>query len=334
MNSENENVDLEEDLFEHFRFDVPKGQVLLRIDKFLMNLIPNATRNKIQNAAANGDIYVNNLPVKSNYKVKPLDLVTIMLTHPPFENRIDPEDLPLDIVYEDDDLIVINKTSDMTVHPGAGTNADTLVNALLYHTKSLSDIGGEIRPGIVHRLDKTTSGLMVVAKNNQAHVHLAQAIETRELVRKYQALIWGILKPVEGVIDIPIGRSTLDRKKMSTLKFGGKTAITHYKTLEILCNGLFSIVECRLETGRTHQIRVHLSHQGHSIVGDQTYGNNNRKIQGCPEYLKEALMSMKHQALHSCYISFTHPVSGNMLEFEQDVPLDYTELIKCIRREI
>ena len=317
-----------------YKYSIPEHLGGQRLDKALSLLCQETSRSQIQKAIKNQQLLLNGQIISNlSAKVKENDQVEITIVQE-VQKGVLPTNIPLDIVYEDDDLIVINKTSDMTVHPGAGTNADTLVNALLYHTKSLSDIGGEIRPGIVHRLDKTTSGLMVVAKNNQAHVHLAQAIETRELVRKYQALIWGILKPVEGVIDIPIGRSTLDRKKMSTLKFGGKTAITHYKTLEILCNGLFSIVECRLETGRTHQIRVHLSHQGHSIVGDQTYGNNNRKIQGCPEYLKEALMSMKHQALHSCYISFTHPVSGNMLEFEQDVPLDYTELIKCIRREI
>jgi 23S rRNA pseudouridine1911/1915/1917 synthase len=248
------------------------------------------------------------------------------------QQGIMPNNIPIDIIYEDDDLIVLNKSSNMTVHPGAGNHNDTLVNALLYHTNCLSDIGGEIRPGIVHRLDKDTSGLMVIAKNNQAHAHLANQIETRELIRQYKALVWGMIKPIEGVINIPMDRNRLDRKKMSTVKTGGKKAITNYKTVEILHGGLFTLVECKLDTGRTHQIRVHLSHIGHSIVGDQTYGNNRRKIQGCPDLLKDVLYAMNRQALHSFYISFIHPRNGNRMDFKTELPKEYEELVEFIRK--
>jgi len=197
--------------------------------------------------------------------------------------------------------------------------------------KLISDEGGEIRPGIVHTLDKNTSGLMVVAKNNAAHRALATQIESRTLKRKYKALVWGIIKPPEGIITQPMARSKLDRKKMTTVKSGGKAAITHYKTLEIFKSGMFSLVECSLETGRTHQIRVHLSHIGHSIVGDQTYGNNKRKTTGCPETLREVLIKFDHQALHSFYISFIHPITEVLMEFEKELPVDYNNLITCLK---
>lgn len=315
-----------------YKYTIPEHLNGQRLDKALSLLCEESSRSQIQKAIKNEKLILNGQIISNlSSKVKENDEVTIIITEEVQEGLF-PKDIPLDIVYEDNDLIVVNKSSDMTVHPGAGNHTDTLVNALLYHTNSLSDIGDPVRPGIVHRLDKTTSGLMVVAKNNYAHNHLAYQIETRSLIRKYKALVWGMIKPTEGIIDIPIGRSSLDRKKMSAVKSGGKKAITHYKTLEILHGGLFSIVECKLETGRTHQIRVHLSHIGHSIVGDQTYGNNNRKIHGCPEYLKEKLHLMKHQALHSFFISFVHPISGNRMEFEKNVPEDYNELSKFIRK--
>lgn len=314
-----------------YKYSIPEHLSGLRLDKALSSLCLESSRSQIQKAIKNEKLTINGQIISNlSAKVKENDEVTLVIVEE-VQIGVLPANIPLDIVYEDDDLIVINKSATMTVHPGAGSHNDTLVNALLYHTNNLSDVGGEVRPGIVHRLDKTTSGLMVVAKNNNAHVHLAGQIETRELVRRYKALIWGMSKPTEGVINIPIGRSHLDRKKMSTVKTGGKQAITHYKTLEILYGGLFSLVECKLETGRTHQIRVHLSHTGHSVVGDQTYGNNKRKIHGCPERLQEALTVMDHQALHSFYISFLHPISGKRLEFERDVPLEYNELLEFIR---
>lgn len=315
-----------------YKYYIPDHLNGFRLDKALSIMRPESSRSQIQKAIKNEKLTVNGKIISNlSAKVKENDEVTIIIIEE-VQVGVVPANIPLDIVYEDDDLIVINKSANMTVHPGAGSHNDTLVNALLYHTNNLSDVGGEVRPGIVHRLDKTTSGLMVVAKNNSAHVNLAEQIETRSLLRRYKALIWGMSKPTEGVINIPIGRSHLDRKKMSTLRSGGKQAITHYKTLEIFCGGLFSLVECSLETGRTHQIRVHLSHTGHSIVGDQTYGNNKRKIHGCPEYLKETLTAMGHQALHSFYISFIHPVSGQRLEFERDVPTEFGELIEFVRK--
>lgn len=315
-----------------YKYIIPEHLNGFRLDKALSSLCQESSRSQIQKAIKDGKLILNDKIISNiSAKVKEHDVVEMTLIEE-VQIGIVPKNIPLDIIYEDDDLIVINKSADMTVHPGAGNQDNTLVNALLYHTNHLSDIGGEIRPGIVHRLDKNTSGLMVVAKNNQAHTHLAEQIETRELTRKYKAFIWGMIKTTEGIIDAPMGRNRLDRKKMSVVKIGGKRAITHYKTLEILHNGLFSFVECKLETGRTHQIRVHLSHIGHSIVGDQTYGNNGRKIQGCPEYLKELLSALKHQALHSFYISFNHPRNGERLTFEQDIPADYRELMDFIRK--
>lgn len=316
-----------------YKYIIPGHLSGQRLDKALSLLCHESTRSQIQKAIKNNQTVLNNKIISNlSSRVKENDVVEINITEEIPEN-IEPVNIPLDIVYEDSDLIVINKNSNMTVHPGAGNHNDTLVNALLYHSKNLSDIGGEIRPGIVHRLDKTTSGLMVVAKNNQSHVDLAAQIESRNLVRMYKALVWGMVKQTEGSIDIPIGRSNSDRKKMTTLKNGGgKPAVTHYKVVEIIHGGLFSLVECKLETGRTHQIRVHMSHIGHSIVGDQTYGNNSRKIHGCPENLKEELLEIDHQALHSFYISFDHPVTKKRMEFVQELPKDYQHLVNFIRK--
>lgn len=315
-----------------YKYSIPEHLNGQRLDKALSSLCLESSRSQIQKAIKNDKLILNSRIISNlSTRVKKNDKVEVIIAEKK-QKGVMPSDIPLDILYEDDDLIVINKVSNMNVHPGAGDYTDTLVNALLHHCNSLSNVGGDIRPGIVHRLDKTTSGLMIVAKNNQAHVHLAQQIETRELVRKYKALVWGLIKPTEGVINIPIGRSRLDRKKMTILKTGGKQAITHYKTLEILYGGLFSLIECKLETGRTHQIRVHLNHIAHSIVGDQTYGNNNRKIHRCLESLQEALRTMNHQALHSFYISFIHPRNKNRVKFKKEVPLDYNELVEFIRK--
>ena len=316
-----------------YKYIIPEHLIGQRLDKALSLLCHESTRSQIQKAIKNKQTILNNKIISNlSSRVKENDVIEINITEEIPEN-IEPANIPLDIVYEDSDLIVINKNSNMTVHPGAGNHNDTLVNALLYHSKNLSDIGGEIRPGIVHRLDKTTSGLMVVAKNNKSHVDLAAQIESRNLVRMYKALVWGMIKQTDGTIDIPIGRSNSDRKRMTTLKNGGgKPATTHYKVVEIIHGGLFCLVECKLETGRTHQIRVHMSHMGHSIVGDQTYGNNSRKIHGCPENLKEELLKIDHQALHSFYISFDHPVTKKRREFVQDLPKDYQHLLDFIRK--
>ena len=252
----NNNIDLqepEEELFEHYRFDVPKGQAFLRIDKYLMLMVPNATRNKIQNAATNGDIYVNDVPVKSNYKVKPLDVIRILLSHPPFENRVDPEDIPLDIVYEDDALLLINKPPNFVVHPGHGNYTGTLVNALAFHFENLP-LNSSERPGLVHRIDKDTSGLLVVAKTEAAMTHLAKQFEDKTSEREYIALVWGNVKEEEGTITGNIARHVKDRMQMAVFADPeiGKHAVTHYKVLERF--GYVTLISCKLETYWTYLV--------------------------------------------------------------------------------
>lgn len=315
-----------------YKYIIPEHLHNQRLDKAISNLCTDSSRSQIQKAIKNQQTFLNSQIISNlSTRVKENDVIELTITEEVPEN-IKPTNIPLDIVFEDQDMLVINKSADMTVHPGAGTEQDTLVNALLFYSQNLSDIGGEIRPGIVHRLDKNTSGLMVVAKNNKAHIALAEQIESRQLERKYKALVWGMIKQPQGIINFPTGRNRLDRKKMSVVKNinNGKEAITHYEVIKILQGGLFSLVECKLETGRTHQIRVHMSHIGHSIVGDQTYGNNARKIASSPEYLKDILIKMEHQALHSFYISFNHPISGKRLEFFQDLPDRFTKLLDKI----
>lgn len=309
---------------------IPSDLHGFRLDKALDFLIADYSRTKIQQALKEGNVKVNEVIISvSTFKVKENDAIDITLSEPPILH-MQATEIELNIIYEDDDLIVINKPVGLTVHPGVGNHQNTLANALLYHSKQLSDINGEFRPGIVHRLDKDTSGLMVVAKTNLAHVNLAEQINDRSLVRKYKALVWGVLQPKIKTIKTNIGRHKTDRLKMTVLKFGGKPAVTHCRVEEILINGLMSIVECKLETGRTHQIRVHLSHIGHSIVGDRTYGHNSRKIAVLPENYREAVSSFKRQALHSRYLAFTHPVSGKYLEFEIDWPQDIKELVEVL----
>lgn len=310
-----------------YNFKIPLELSGLRADKALAVFCDSVSRSQIQKAIKKGCFQLNEVIITDlSVPVKENDVAEITIEEENNSNLV-PTNIPLNIVYEDEELIVINKSSDMTVHPGAGNHSDTLVNALLHHSHNLSDIGGEIRPGIVHRLDKNTSGLMVVAKNNNAHRNLANQIATRTLQRKYKALVWGIIKPNNGMIDQNITRSDSDRTKMTTVRFGGREAITHYKTIEILQNGLFSLVECKLDTGRTHQIRVHLSHLGHSIVGDQTYGNNKRKILGCSKAIQEQLLNFNHQALHSFYIGLEHPTTKQFMEFTCDLPTDFAKLM-------
>ncbi|WP_341748979.1 RluA family pseudouridine synthase [Candidatus Tisiphia endosymbiont of Sialis lutaria] len=309
-------------------YNIPPNLDGFRLDKAVVTLIDKKSRSQVQKMISDFQVQVNGLIISdSNFKVKENDIISVFFKAPD-PLTMQEADIKLDIFYEDEDLIVINKAAGMTVHPGSGNHQDTLVNALLHHAKSLSSIGGLERPGIVHRLDKDTSGLMVVAKNNFAHVHLASQIESRNLVRKYKALVWGIINPQEGVISNNIGRDRILRQKMTILKFGGKEAITHYKTEKIFFNGIISMVECRLATGRTHQIRVQLSHLKHSVVGDQTYGKNSRKVNYNFSIVPQKLMDFKRQALHSWYISFSHPVSGKLLEFESPLPSDITEIIE------
>ncbi len=331
-NNQNTEVDeIEEELFEHFRFDVPKGQLLLRIDKFLMNLIPNATRNKIQNAATAGDIYVNDVPVKSNYRVKPLDIVRIMLTHPPFENRVDPENIPLDIVYEDDTLLLINKPAGFVVHPGHGNYTGTLVNALAYHFENLPMNSSE-RPGLVHRIDKDTTGLLVIAKTEAAMTHLAKQFEAKTSEREYVAMVWGTVKEDEGTIEGNIARHVKDRMQMSVFEDPtiGKHAVTHYKVLERF--GYVTLVSCILETGRTHQIRVHMKHIGHPIFNDERYGGNlilkGTTFTKYKQFIDNCFKVLPRQALHAKTLGFVHPTTGKMMRFDTELPQDMQDCIE------
>lgn len=330
-NPNTEVEEIEDELFEHFRFDVPKGQLLLRIDKFLMNLIPNATRNKIQNAATAGDIYVNDVPVKSNYKVKPLDVVRIMLSHPPFENRVDPENIPLDIVYEDEALLLINKPAGLVVHPGHGNYTGTLVNALAYHFENLPKNSSE-RPGLVHRIDKDTTGLLVIAKTEAAMTHLAKQFEAKTSEREYLALVWGTVKEDEGTIEGNIARHVKDRMQMAVFEDPemGKHAVTHYKVIERF--GYVTLVSCILETGRTHQIRVHMKHIGHPLFNDARYGGDlilkGTTFTKYKQFIDNCFKVLPRQALHAKTLGFIHPTTGEMMRFDTELPQDMQDCIE------
>jgi 23S rRNA pseudouridine1911/1915/1917 synthase len=321
----------EEELFEHHKFEVPKGQSLTRIDKYLTFLIPNATRNKIQAAATNGDVYVNDIPVKSNYKVKPFDVIRILLSHPPFENRVDPEDIPLDIVYEDDALLVINKPANFVVHPGHGNYTGTLVNALAFHFDNLPMNSSE-RPGLVHRIDKDTTGLLVVAKTEAAMTHLAKQFEDKTSEREYIALVWGNVKEDEGTITGNIARHLKDRMQMAVFEDSeiGKHAVTHYKVLERF--GYVTLVSCKLETGRTHQIRVHMKHIGHTLFNDERYGGNlilkGTTFTKYKQFVDNCFKTLPRQALHAKTLGFVHPVTGEMMSFDSEIPKDMTDCIE------
>ncbi|TBX68411.1 RluA family pseudouridine synthase [Flavobacterium silvisoli] len=331
MNNTNEAFDLEDELFEHHRFVSPKGQSLLRVDKFLMQLIENATRNKIQKAAEDGNIWVNDIPVKSNYRVKPFDVVRVMLTHPPFENHIIPENIPLDIVYEDDALLVINKPVGLVVHPGHGNYTGTLVNALAYHFDNLPMNSSE-RPGLVHRIDKNTTGLLVIAKTEAAMTHLAKQFEDKSTEREYIALVWGNVKEDEGTIVGNIARHPKDRMQMAVFPEGdhGKHAVTHYKVLERF--GYVTLVSCQLETGRTHQIRVHMKHIGHTLFNDARYGGDlilkGTTFTKYKQFIDNCFKTLPRQALHAKTLGFEHPVTKEYMRFDTELPQDMQDCIE------
>ena len=324
-------IELDDELFEHFRFEVPKGQEFLRIDKYLMHMLPNSTRNKIQNAATNGNIYVNDVPVKSNYKVKPLDVVRILLSHPPFENRVDPENIPLDIIYEDDTLLLVNKEPGMVVHPGHGNYTGTLVNALAYHFENLPMNSSE-RPGLVHRIDKDTSGLLVIAKTEAAMTHLAKQFEAKTSEREYIALVWGNVKEDQGTIEGNIARHVKDRMQMAVFADPeiGKPAVTHYKVLERF--GYVTLISCQLATGRTHQIRVHLKHIGHTLFNDERYGGHlilkGTTFTKYKQFIDNCFKTLPRQALHAKTLGFVHPTTGEMKRFDTELPQDMQEVIE------
>jgi 23S rRNA pseudouridine1911/1915/1917 synthase len=323
----------EEELYEHFKIKADLGQEIVRIDKFLLDRLPNTSRSKIQNSAKSGNIHVNGLPVKQNYKVKPNDEVAIVLPYPVREIELIPEDIPLDIIFEDDTVIVVNKPSNMVVHPGYGNYKGTLVNALVYHfnnlPKPINDYFG--RPGLVHRIDKHTTGLLIIAKTEHALTHLAKQFFDRTTERKYLALVWGDVKE-DGTIIGNIGRSLKNRKVMTVFEDEdyGKHAITHYKVMERF--GLVTLVECKLETGRTHQIRVHMKHIGHPLFNDLEYGGNimvkGTNSASYKHFIDNCFKLIPGQALHAATIGFIHPVTNKKLFFSTDLPQGFTQLIE------
>lgn len=328
-----EDIADQQELFEHYRFKADPGQSLLRIDKFIFTRIENTSRTRIQNAANAGNIIVNNNPVKPNYRVKPGDIVQIVLPTPPREIELIPENIPVNIVYEDDDLVVVNKQPGMVVHPAYGNYTGTLVNALMWHFRDLPLFQtGELRPGLVHRIDKDTSGILVIAKNELALNKLSRQFFDRTTDRKYIALVWGTPVPSKGTITGNVGRNIRDRKIMQVFPDGsqGKTAITHYKVLEDL--GYVSVIECKLETGRTHQIRVHLSYIKHPLFNDAEYGGD-QILKGTTfskyqQFVKNCFKILPRQALHAKSLTFDHPVTGKRLSFDSELPDDMKQVIE------
>ena len=320
-----QDFELQDELYEHFSFKVDKGQEPLRIDKFLMNRIENASRNKIQLAAKNGSIKVNNISVKQNYRVKPRDEIKVMFSYPPFENLLKPEKIDFQIIYEDRDLLVVNKPPNLVVHPGHGNYSGTLLNGILYHVKDLPE-NNSGRPGLVHRIDKDTSGLLVVAKSEIAMRNLSEQFFLKQTKRNYIALVWGSFKKKSGSVNNYIGRDKKNRMIMSVSddKDHGKNAITHYKVLEDL--NYVSLLECRLETGRTHQIRAHMKYLGNPIFNDERYGGN-KILKGTiftkyKQFVENCFKLLPRQALHAKSIGFNHPRSNKIMSFESELPND------------
>ena len=321
-----------QELFEHFRFQADPGQALLRVDKFLFNRLEGTSRSRIQTAANAGNILVNDAPAKPNYRVKPGDTISIVLPHPPRKTELLPEEIPLDIVFEDDDVIVVNKPAGMVVHPGHGNYTGTLVNALMFH---LGDqplfSSGEERPGLVHRIDKNTSGLLVIAKHELALNVLANQFFRKTTSRTYHALVWGDMESARGTITGHVGRNPRNRKQMYVFPDGsqGKEAITHFRVLERL--GYVTLVECRLETGRTHQIRVHFQYSGHPLFNDPEYGGD-RILRGTTftrykQFVQNCFSLLPGQALHARTLGFKHPSTGKEVCFEAPLPEGFAQVV-------
>ena len=319
----------EEGFFEHHRIVADKGQKLMRLDKFLVDRLERTSRNRIQNAAEDGFVKVNGTPVKSSYKIKPLDVITIEMPYPVRDMELIPENIPIDIVYEDDDLVILMKPMNMVVHPGFGNFSGTLLNAMLFHFQNLP-INSDARPGLVHRLDKNTTGLMVIAKTEEALTHLGKQFFDRTIDRRYVALVWGDVKE-DGTVTGNTGRSLKDRKVFTVFPEGdhGKHAVTHFKVLKRY--GYVTLVECKLETGRTHQIRVHMKHIGHTLFGDFEYGGD-KVLKGTTftkykQFVQNCLDLLPRQALHARTLSFTHPTTGEWMSFESDLPADMQKVL-------
>ena len=320
-----------DELFEHFCFSADKGQEPIRVDKFLMNRVENATRNKIQKAAKSGYIFSNNIPVKQNYKVKPGDNVKVMFHHPPHENLLVGEKMDIDVVYEDNDLMVINKPPNQVVHPGHGNYTGTLLNGLIYYNDNLPE-NNDGRPGLVHRIDKDTSGLLVVAKSETALTVLAKQFFEKKIERKYLAIVWGVPNPVKDTINKNLSRDKKNRMIMSVPNEDdiGKKAVTHYNIIEDL--GYVSLIECQLETGRTHQIRAHMKHIGHPIFNDVRYGGD-KILKGTifnkyKQFVDNCFKIMPRQALHAKTLGFLHPKTNEKMYFDIELPDDFNSCLE------
>lgn len=327
------------ELYEHFRVVVDKGQSPVRIDKYLFERLVNSSRNRIQRAADQGFVMANGKPVKSSYKVKPCDVLTVMMDRPRYDNDIIPEDIPLDVVYEDDDLMVINKPAGLVVHPGCGNYHGTLVNAIAWHLKDNPKYDpNDPQVGLVHRIDKDTSGLLVVAKTPDAKTHLGIQFFNKTTKRKYNAVVWGLVENDEGTVVGNIGRNPKDRMQMAVLDdpTQGKHAVTHYRVLERL--GYVTLVECVLETGRTHQIRVHMKHIGHTLFNDERYGGNEilkgTHFSKYKQFVNNCFETCPRQALHAMTLGFVHPRTGQEMFFTSPLPEDMTNLIDKWRNYI
>jgi 23S rRNA pseudouridine1911/1915/1917 synthase len=323
----------DDDLFEHHRIVADAGQSLVRIDKFLMDRLPNVTRTKIQNGIHEGFVKVNEKNVKPNYKIHPNDVVTVSLPEPPRDTDVKPENIPLNIVFEDEHLLVVNKPAGMVVHPAYQNWSGTLVNALTYHFQNLPQMpGNEGRPGLVHRIDKDTSGLLVIAKTELAINSLAKQFFDHSIERTYNAIVWGIPEPPEGRIDVNVGRSLKDRRVTVAFPKGdfGRTAITNYKLLKDF--RYVSLIECKLETGRTHQIRAHMKYLGHPIFNDEMYGGSD-VVKGTvftkyKQFVDNCFKIIPRQALHAKTVGFIHPATQKFIQFDSELPKDFSEVME------
>ncbi|MGY8980288.1 MAG: RluA family pseudouridine synthase [Flavobacteriales bacterium] len=325
-------TDNNSDLFEHYEFIASSGQLPLRVDKFIMNFIENASRNKVQKAIESSNVLVNGDAVKSNYKIKPLDKVSVVYSYPKITHELIPQDIPINILFEDKDILIVNKDAGMVVHPGFGNYDGTLVNALAFHFNNLPSMDGQERPGLIHRIDKNTSGILVVAKNELSLNVMAKKFEKRDLNRLYIALVWGDVKEDKGTIIGNIGRSLKNRKIMSVFPDSdyGKHAITNYKVIERY--GYTTLVECKLETGRTHQIRAHFKYLGHPLFNDFEYGGD-RILKGTTftkykQFVQNCFKICPRHALHAKSLEFTHPSKNELMFFDSNLPEDMTSLVE------
>jgi len=331
--------DEDQEMFEHFHFDVDPGQEPMRIDKFILLKISHGTRTKVQHAIDSGNVLVNKKATKSSYKVRPNDSISVIFPYPKREIELIPENIPINIVYEDDDLMIVNKNAGLVVHPGVGNFTGTLMNALVYHISNLpqpkaseNDPFSQLRPGLVHRIDKNTSGLLVIAKNDISLNKLSKAFHNKDVKRRYIALVWGNFKEDEGTITAHIGRDLKDRKKMAAFPEGnfGRHAVTHYKVIQRYAH--VTLIECRLETGRTHQIRVHMAYIGHPIFNDEVYGGNKilkgQAVGRYVQFVENCFAILPRQALHAQSLGFIHPITGKEMMFESELPDEMKEVIE------